>query len=76
MKKFTPPPVSSSSSEGESEEESEEVSEASVVLDDIVRSSDKTEDEYLKMASKGKLSTVMQNQVFFKVKWDHYSPLD
>ncbi|KAK7601195.1 hypothetical protein V9T40_008636 [Parthenolecanium corni] len=51
MKKFTPPPASSgTSSEEESEEESEEPSEASIVLDDVVRACDKTEDEYLKMA--------------------------
>lgn len=48
MKKFTPPPVSSSGSEAESEDESEVSSESSVVLDDVVRSCDKTEDEYLK----------------------------
>lgn len=53
MKKFTPPPASSSSSEAESEEESEETSEASNPGDDIVRASYKNEDEYLKLVRKG-----------------------
>lgn len=45
--------MSNSNSEGESEDESEETSEASVVQDDVVRASDKTEDEYLKMVIDG-----------------------
>ena len=48
MKKFTPPPQSHHNSESESEEES---SEASNPADDIIRASDKTEDEYLIMVS-------------------------
>lgn len=59
MKKFTPPPASSgTSSEEESEEESEEPSEASIVLDDVVRACDKTEDEYLKMVGNNLLCNI------------------
>lgn len=52
MKKFTPPPMSdgnSSESGDESEEESDKSEQMSNVDDNIIRASDKTEDEYLKL---------------------------
>ncbi|XKL65870.1 hypothetical protein PGB90_009290 [Kerria lacca] len=67
MKKFTPPPVSSSGSEAESEDESEVSSESSVVLDDVVRSCDKTEDEYLKTAQKAAKAKALKEKF---EKWE------